>query len=337
MAFVDFGRAAVIAGLGFAVMVSDVPIWVLYVVALGLGIGEVLFDSASGALIPMIVADESLEKANSRLHLSVTVANELSGPAIGAWLFAAAAAAPFLIDAGSFVFAASMVLTIRDVSGSERESDNPPVEDSLQEPKRDSMRNQIREGLQFVRTHPLLRTLAIVGAGYNFLATGLEAIAVLYIRTELGATNLQYGLVLTLAAIGGIGGALAAPAIYARHRAGPVIIIDILICAAFAFAAAASGTLTSWAIFDTVLFFGSAIASIGAQTLRQRAMPTHLAGRVTSVFLLALFGAGPLGAAFFGVLTTATSLTTALVGFGLGAVVLVGASARNLVVNTQSA
>ena len=198
------------------------------------------------------------------------------------------------------------------------------------------MRERIREGLQFVRGHALLRTLAIVGAGYNFLATGLEAVAVLYIRSELGATDLQYGMVLTLAAIGGLVGGLLAGQVYARFRAGPVIIIDVLVCAVFAFGAAAVGTLWAWTVFDVVLFGGSAIASIGAQTMRQRAMPVHLAGRVTSVFLLALFGAGPLGAAVFGVLTNATSLTVALVAFGVGAIALMAAFGRALIVETSA-
>lgn len=327
MALVDYGRGAVIGALGVAVLISDVRIWVLYLVALGLGIGEVLFDSAAGAFLPMVVPDEFLERANSRMYLSLTIANELSGPAVGAWLFAAASAAPFLVDAGSFVFAATMVLTITGQFRAEPEA---------KEEETTTMRERIHEGLQFVRGHALLRTLAIVGAGYNFLATGLEAVAVLYIRSELGATDLQYGMVLTLAAIGGLVGGLLAGRVYARFRAGPVIIIDVLVCAVFAFGAAAVGTLWAWTVFDVVLFGGSAIASIGAQTMRQRAMPVHLAGRVTSVFLLALFGAGPLGAAVFGVLTNATSLTVALVAFGVGALALMAAFGRALIVETSA-
>lgn len=327
MAFVDYGRGAVIAALAVAVLVSDVPIWVLYVVALGLGVGEVLFDSAAGAFLPMIVPDELLERANSRMFLSLTIANELTGPAAGAWLFAAAAAVPFIVDAGSFVFAASLVLTI---TGNFR-VDPEPDEDAT------TMRERIHEGLSFIRRHALLRTLAIVGAGYNFLATGLEAVAVLYITSELGASEGQYGLVLTLAALGGLVGGLLAERIYARFDGGPVLVVDVLICAAGALAAAAINTLWAWTLFDVLLFGGSAIASIGSQSMRQRAMPRHLAGRVTSVFLLALFGAGPLGAAAFGVLTNLTSLRAALVAFGVGATLLIGVFGSNLLGRAQPA
>jgi MFS family permease len=330
MALVDYGRGLVVGLLGVAVLVSDVPIWVLYVVALGLGTGEVLFDSASGAFVPMIVPDPLLERANSRLYLSLTIANELSGPAVGAWLFAAANSAPFFVDAASFVVAAAIVAGIH---GSFRaEPHSPAVAD---EDDAVPVRDRVRDGLRYVRDHPLLRTLAVVGSGYNFLATGLEAVAVLYIRRELGASELQYGLVLTLAALGGLTGGLLAERIYRRFPAGQVIVIDVVVCAGFAFGAAAIGELWAWTVFDVVLFCGSAIASIGAQSLRQRAMPAHLAGRVTSVFLIALFGAGPLGAAVFGVLTNATSLSVALVAFGVGALALVAGFGRRLMAEAR--
>jgi MFS family permease len=333
MAFVDYGRALIVGLLALAVLVSDVPMWVLFLTALGLGAGEVLFDSSSGAFLPMIVPEHHLERANARLHLSLTLANELSGPVVGAWLFAVAAAAPFIVDAGSFVFAATAVLAI---GGSYRvafDSDRrilSPLHDDLVPAVGPRMREQIREGLQFLRGHPLLRTLAIVGSSYNFLATGLSAIAVLYVRTELGASELQYGIVLTLAAVGGLVGAFAAPKVYERFSSGHVIVIDIVVCALVAFAAAAIGELWAWAVFDTVLFGGSAIASIGSRAMRQRAMPPELAGRLTSVFLLLLFGAGPLGAALFGGLAAATSPGAALVAFGIGSLCIVAGFGRSL-------
>jgi MFS family permease len=322
MALVDYGRGAVLLAMSVAVVVSDVPIWVLYVVALGLGLGEVLFDSASGAFVPMVVPDAMLERANSRLYLSLTVANELSGPAVGAWLFAAAAAAPFIVDAGSFVFAASMVLTIR---GNFRPA--PVVGDDGEV----RVRAQIAEGIRFVREHAVLRSLVMVSAGYNFLATGLEALVVLYITTTLGGSDRQYGLVLTLAAIGGIAGGLVAERVFARVRHGIVIVAVLLGCAGFAFTAAAIGELWAFTVSEVMVFFGSALASIGAQTLRQRAMPPHLAGRIMSVYLLCIFGAGPLGAVAFGVLARVTSVASVLVAFGVGCALLAATLGRVLV------
>lgn len=333
MAFVDYGRALIVALLAVAVLVSDVPMWVLFLAALGLGAGEVLFDSSSGAFLPMIVPERHLERANARLHLSLTLANELSGPVVGAWLFAVAASAPFIVDAGSFVFAATAVLAIGGTYRVAFETDRrvlSPLHDDLVPAVEPGMREQIREGLHYLRGHTVLRTLAIVGSSYNFLATGLSAIAVLYVRTELGASELQYGIVLTLAAIGGLVGALVAPRVYDRFPAGRVIVIDIVVCALVAFAAAAIGALWAWAVFDTVLFGGSAIASIGSRAMRQRAMPPELAGRLTSVFLLLLFGAGPLGAALFGGLTDATSPGTALVAFGVGSLCIAAVFGRSL-------
>lgn len=321
MALVDYGRGLILIAMSIAVIVSDVPIWVLYVVALGLGLGEVLFDSASGAFVPMVVPDAMLERANSRLYLSLTIANELSGPAVGAWLFAAATAAPFIVDAGSFVFAASMVLTIRGNFRPEPVSDIRAAGTGA----------QIAEGIRFVREHVLLRTLVMVSAGYNFLAVGLEALVVLYVTDTLGGSDRQYGIVLTLAAFGGLAGGLVATRVFARFHHGVVIVAVLIGCAAFAFAAAAIGSLWAFTISEVAVFFGSALASIGAQTLRQRAMPTHLAGRIMSVYLLCVFGAGPLGALTFGVMARATNVTAVLVAFGTGCALLAVVFGRTLI------
>ena len=60
----------------------------------------------------LVVDDEALlDRANSRLFATQTVANELVGPPLGALFFATAAALPFLLDAWSFL-AASMIVLI---------------------------------------------------------------------------------------------------------------------------------------------------------------------------------------------------------------------------------
>ena len=109
----DAVRTAMIGLLGLAVYAGLANLPLLYAVFFVLGTAETLFDNASQAILPAVVDREKLEKANGRLFGAQLVANEFAGPPLGGILFAAAAAAPFLLDAGTFAAAAALVLAMR--------------------------------------------------------------------------------------------------------------------------------------------------------------------------------------------------------------------------------
>ncbi len=146
MAIVDGGRAVAIGALGVAVVTDTATVPLLMIVAFALGCGETVFDNAAAAVLPRIVDEAALEAANGRLESAFIISNQFVGPPVGAALFGLAAAAPFVLDAATFVFAALMVLTLR---GSFR-------------PERDladrTMRADIAEGIRWLRAHRLLRT-----------------------------------------------------------------------------------------------------------------------------------------------------------------------------------
>src|SRR5581483_6234496 len=156
---VDSGRALVMLALAVAVVFDEATIPVLIVVAFLLGTGETLFDNAAQSFMPSIVARDRLEEANSRLYAVQISSQEFVGPPVGSLLFAAAMAAPFFLDAGSFVVAAALVLGIR--SGR-----RTPAPDGR---ARSPLRTEIAEGLRWLWRHRLLRTLAIMLGIWNLL------------------------------------------------------------------------------------------------------------------------------------------------------------------------
>ncbi len=113
MVTVDAFRALAFCGLTVVVATDWVGLPVLYVVFFALGVSETLFDTAALSLMPSIVAPEHLSVANGRLQSGEVVANHLAGPPLGGLLFAAAAAAPFAVEAASFAVAALLVWRIR--------------------------------------------------------------------------------------------------------------------------------------------------------------------------------------------------------------------------------
>ena len=159
---------------------SDTPL-LIALVAFALGTAETVFDNAAQAILPNVVDRDALEVANGRLYAAEVVTNQFVGPPLGAFLFAAAAAAPFLLDAGSFGIAALAVLGLR---GSFR-----PVRDLGVDAPRPSIRADIAEGLRWLRRHQLLRTLALVLGVLNLLDAGVLAVFVLYALEVLGLSK----------------------------------------------------------------------------------------------------------------------------------------------------
>ncbi|MCA1706465.1 MAG: MFS transporter [Actinobacteria bacterium] len=106
-------RAIVIALLGVLVLGGIESLALVYVMVFLLGTAETLFDSASFALLPALVDQDDLERANGPMQAAVTFNQEFVGPPLGAFLFAALAALPFFVDAASFALAAAIVVPIK--------------------------------------------------------------------------------------------------------------------------------------------------------------------------------------------------------------------------------
>src|SRR5205807_1887689 len=119
----------------------------------GFTTGETFAETASLSLFPALVPTAELERANSRLSVANYTTIEFTGPPLGGLLFAWRHAAPFLLDAVSFVLAAVLLPTIPRV-------DRDP-------PGRTNLRTEILAGLRFLFQRRLLRGLVLALAANN--------------------------------------------------------------------------------------------------------------------------------------------------------------------------
>ena len=126
----------------------------VYAVSFVLGSCETLAGAASFARLPAIVPPERLAAANARLMATFTIGNQFVAKPLGAWLFVVAAAWPFGLDALTFVVAMLLAAGMR------------PVPAEAAEP-RGSVRADIAEGVRWLWSHRLLRTLALSMAVAN--------------------------------------------------------------------------------------------------------------------------------------------------------------------------
>jgi MFS family permease len=319
MVVVDVVRAVVVAALGVAVLVGTPPVALLWVAAFLLGCGEVFFDSASQAMLPAVVGDDALlEKANSRLYATTAVGTELVGPPIGALLFGITVSLPFFLDAGSFLVASLIVLSLAGSFRPRRVTTKAP--DGTD--GRPTVRADLGEAWRYLRNHRLLRSLVALGCAWNFFATGAEATNVVFARRVLHVSAAGYGFVLTGFAVGGVLAGVFTDRISTRIGPGTTILSTFALGGAAGLLSAVSQNAVVFAIGYAMAFAAGTAASIVVVSLRQQLVPDALRGRITAFFRVAIFVSAGLGAAVMGIVDTALSLRAPLLFLGVAGIAL---------------
>ena len=318
MAYTDLFRFGVVGLLAVAIATDRASIWLLCLVAFALGTGETMFDNAAQAMVPALVDRPRLELANSRLASAEIVSRDFVGPPLGAVLFTAAMVVPFALDSISFAAAALLVLSVR---GSFRvPRPGPPTRIS----------HEIKEGLQWLWAHRLIRSMAIMLAVWNLVAAATQAILVLFALEILDLHGIGYGLLFTAWAAGGLLGSLVATRIIGRLGHAHALLSTV---AVGALTSAGIGLSSSpWLVGVMLALEGVAIVVWNVITVsaRQALVPAELFGRVNSVYRFVGWGVLPIGAALGGVLAKAVGLRAPYL---LTAVVLVAmiVSARRVI------
>jgi predicted MFS family arabinose efflux permease len=264
--------------------------------ALGLlATAEVFADNTAATLTPMLVGRDDLALANARLQVGFLTLNQLAGPPIGAALFAAARSWPFLAQA---VLVTAGVLLVSRVRA-------PAPRDS----ERGNAVREIREGFAWTVRHAAVRTLALTILIFNVTFGAAWSVLVLYASDRLGLGAIGFGLLTTVSAVGGLLGTGVYGWITARVSLGNVmragLIVETLTHLALALTTSPAVALPIFFVFGAHAF----IWGTTSITVRQRAVPEHLQGRVTSVYTICVFGGLVVGSAIGGALATHFGVT----------------------------
>ena len=303
---VDALRALVLAGLAVAVGTGTASVVLVYAAFFALGTAETLADNAAVALVPALVPADRLPTANARLMGTQIVGNQLLGPPLGAWLFVLSAAAPFGLNAVTFVVAGALVAALPREVGPARAGERRPL------------RTEIAEGVRFLWHHRVLRILALALCLMNVTFFGVFSILVLWARERLGFGELGYGLLLSCSAAGGLLGSVVAGRLERRFGISALLRTGLLVETATHLVLAL--TRTPWVGCVTIGVFGVHAVVWGAVTMavRQRAVPAELRGRANSVYYLFSVGGAALGALQGGLLARALGITAPMwLAFGV--------------------
>ena len=286
---VDLLRAAILIVLSLTIMTGTVSIGLALVTMFVYGIAEVFANNTSQTFLPMLVHRDDLAIANSRVQVGLVAVSQLAGPPIGAALFVAGRAVPFV--AVSVLLAAGALLITRIALPKHVRDDEPKA-----------VWHEIVEGVRWVRGHAAIRTLVLTIFTFNITFGAAWSVLVLYSSRQLGLGELGFGLITTVGAVGGILGTLCYGWITRRVSLGNIMRIGLIV-ETFTHLGLALAT-TPWVAMPIFFVFGAHALIWGTTsiTVRQRAVPQALQGRVGSVNAVGVFGGLVIGSGIGGLL-----------------------------------
>lgn len=282
-------RALALASIPIAAALGRVPFGVIVAVALIDGTGFVVtYVSERGALRRLVAPDQlgpAVARNESRLFGAM-----LAGPPLGGVLFGLARTVPFLTDALSYAASTVSKLLIRS-SFQEARSGGEAL-------------GGAREGLRWLWQRPFFRTSMLVFAGSNPVFLGLYLLIVVVAKRHGGSPAL-IGLMLAIAAGGGLVGALLAPRLAGRLSARAVLIGESwLLALSIPLLLVAHEALLLGAIVALAELITPVTNSI-VVSFRVALAPDRLQGRVQAASTLISFSAGWLGPLAVGLLLQA--------------------------------
>jgi predicted MFS family arabinose efflux permease len=186
-----------------------------------------------------------------------------------------------------------------------------------------SLWSEVKEGLRWLWEQSLFRFLALTLCGINLLTAGWLLIFIV-LGQHLHASAVELGLILSMAGVTGILGAMTAPRLR-RHFSfftitvgtlWPQVLLTILLILA--------PNLLILGIILALLFFLTPIFDVTQRSERIAQIPDELQGRVNSVYRLIAFSGQPVGLALTGLLlqTIGATLTILLTGASFSLIAL---------------
>lgn len=305
-------QAVAFAAIAVLAWQQALPFGLLLVIVGIAGCAVVFFEVAYTSYLPHLFNDpRDLQRGNARLYFSESVARSvgpmLAGPIIAFLGVVTAVAA----NAVSFVVSVVSLLSIK--------SKEPKPEPQPRRPY--WLYHDMREGLRFVFSNPLLEPVITCGMVYVLFLTAVDATLVLYCREVLGLGPVGIGVVIGAAALGFPIGNLLSGRLVDRMGMPRTLVAGACVSVAGLVVMPVAGSLGSVVgLVSGSILHGMGEGAFGptSLTLRQTVTPNGLLGRVNSVQRFAIWGTIPLGSLLAAGSIAVAGLQAALWVGGLG-------------------
>jgi predicted MFS family arabinose efflux permease len=213
-------------------------------------------------------------------------------------------ALPFAANAAFFALGA--VLITRVVASRPGDERGPTSDTSRA--GRGVLRDLV-DGIRWLVGHPPMRTLALTIVAFNVTFGAAWGVLVLYARDQLAMDEVGFGLITTAMAIGGLIGTTAYGRLERAFSLGDIMRVGLVIETATHLVLAL--TRSPAVALATMVVFGAHAFVWGttATTIRQRAVPDALLGRVTGVYTVGVYAGMVVGTPIGGLLAREFGIT----------------------------
>jgi MFS family permease len=301
MIVADLGRALVYGSIPVCYALHVLTLPQLYSVMFAAGALSVLFGVADGTLFVSVVPPDRYVDGQSLIYGSRAL-SFTGGPSIGGVLVQLLSAPVTVVcNALSYLGSAFYLARIHP--------EEPPVDGPA--------KGSVSAGAAFMIRDPLARSSLIAVATINFFSLMFSAVYLLYAVRELHIQPGVLGVLLGIAAGGGIAGAVVTKPIAARIGIGWTFTLGCLLFSAPAIGWPLAGgphalVLATLFVAELGCGFGVMVLDISIGAIFAAAIPDHLRSRVTGAFSAVNYGTRPLGAVLGGVLASQIGLRSAL-------------------------
>lgn len=281
----------------------------LFIVAALSGVFSLIFNVSYMTLVPGLLNKNMLAEGNAKLTL-IDSASKVLGPTIAGWVInVLGTVKAFLFDGVSYLISAVFLIAIKDNPSTKKEKK-----------KETKVLKDIKEGVQFVFSHNILKSLTIsltlVNLGYALIQT----IIVVFAYQNLNLSPSQVGVIFSISSIGLIFGVMLSKRLSEKIGIGKSLILSTTFLGLSLGALPLSTLITPIISFTLLWFLGALflpILDINQVTLRQSVTPSNLQGRMNASIRTFMWGATPVGALLGGFLGDTVGMTLAFILGGI--------------------
>jgi predicted MFS family arabinose efflux permease len=297
MIALDSLNAIVILSVPLVATFWHLDVWWIYGVTFLQSTAFIAFSAGEFAAVPSLVSTDDLVTANGRIQATYSGA-QVVGPLLAGllvsfmpiqWVMA--------LDASSFAVSALSLSLIRA-------SFNAAGDDKPREPT--TILSDVKEGLRYVVSHPVLRNISLMMALINFVGATTFTQLVLFAHDRLNVGAGGVGVLFAAGSAGVVVTGLLAGRLRKRFSFTALAMSSLMLMGAMEVAFAGMRwfwiALPLWAASSGL----GILFNINTQSLRQAIVPNHMLSRIMSIAGVLAWSAIPAGALAGGWIVKAT-------------------------------
>ncbi|MFL5918320.1 MAG: MFS transporter [Gaiellaceae bacterium] len=304
MIALDATNALVVVSIPLVATFGDLTVWWIYAVTFIQSTIFIAFSAGEFAAIPSLVSTDDLVTANGRIQATYSAA-QVAGPLLaGAMLSFLPLVWVMALDAGSFAVSALVLALIRQSFNVASDEPKEPT----------SILHDVREGLRYVLSHPVLRNISFMMALINFVGASTYAQLVLFATDRLGASRFQIGILFAAGSAGVVVTGLLAGRLRKRFSFTALAMTSLMLMGVCTIVFA--GMRWFWPAVPLWAAAGGLgiLFNINTGSLRQAIVPNQLLSRVMSIASVLAWSAIPAGALLGGWVISETDNVAAVYG-----------------------